>query len=342
MPQANPTVVFTAPRKVAIEERDCPTPRTGEVLVQTRRSLVSIGTELTILSGDFPPGSMWAEYAVFPFLPGYCNVGKVVEVGPGVEEGWIGRRVATNTPHSQFVVAPTTPGLDQVRPLHRDEVPDEEAAFFTLVEIAMNGIRRAEIGWGESVVVYGLGVIGQLVVRLLRLVGARPVVAVEMAESRLAMLPSGPGMAAANPERESVPDIVREVTSGRMADVVIELTGNQDVIPAELGCIRNQGRFLVLSSPRGTTQFDFHDLCNARSISIIGAHTGSHAHRGELDLPWTRQRHSELFFDLVADKELDLQPLITHRAPYTDAPKLYQMLLEDRSPALGVILEWPD
>ena len=90
------------------------------------------------------------------------------------------------------------------------------------------------------------------------------------------------------------------------------------------------------------TEFDFHDLCNTRSISIIGAHNASTAVRGELDLPWTHSRHTELFYDLIADKEIDLQPLISHRAPYTDAPTFYHQLLEDRSGLMGVVLEWPE
>ena len=324
MADTNPTVVFTQPKTAVIEDRDIPSPGPGQLLVRTRRTLISTGTELTIFAGDFAPGSAWAEYAVFPFVPGYSNVGEVVEVGANVDRSWIGRRLANAGPHARFVLVPAGPAAQQARPLHRPEVSDDEAAFFCLAEVVMNGL------------------LGQLAVRFARLLGARPVLAIDTADTRLQLLPTDPGIIPVNPRRQNVADIVREATRGRLADVVIELTGNPSLIPDEFDSVRNQGRLLMLSSPAGATTFDFHDLCNARSITIIGAHVGSHPDLGEIDLPWTRQRHCELFFDLIADRDIDLQPLITHRAPYTDAPTWYHQLLADRSQLMGVVLQWPD
>jgi 2-desacetyl-2-hydroxyethyl bacteriochlorophyllide A dehydrogenase len=342
MAEANSTIVFPKPKEAVLEDRDAPNPGPGELLIRTRASLISTGTELTIFSGDFPPSSSWADYAQFPFVPGYSAVGDVAEIGSGVDQSWIGTRVASNAPHALFALAPTAPGLNQARRLHRADLTYEEAAFFAIAEIVMNGLRRARIEWGESVAIYGLGLLGQLAARLCRLLGARPVFAVDVAAPRLGLLPDDAGLIRINPENEDPAEIVSEHTANRGADVVIELTGNQSLIPGEFACLRDQGRFLVLSSPRGATEFDFHDLCNARSISIIGAHNASTPVRGELDLPWTHRRHTELFYNLVADKEIDLQPLISHRAPHTDAPTFYHQLLEDRSELMGVILQWPE
>ncbi len=337
----NPTVVFTARGCVEIGDSDLPKPGDRQVLIRTSRSLISTGTELTVLSGEFPPGSAWANWAVYPFTPGYCNVGTVVEVGPGADRAWLGRRVASSGIHSQYVVSPAT-GPSRARPVHRDSISDEEAAFFAVAEITMNGVRRAGVRWGDSVVVYGLGLIGQLTARLCRLAGARPVIGVDVSDTRLSLLPNDPAMIRLNPAHDDVMAQIETATRGRKADVVVEATGRQDLIPSEFEALRTQGRFLLLSSPRGVSQFDFHDLCNANSATIIGAHVSSHPGEGELDLPWTRQRHTELFYDLVADGEIQVKPLISHRAPYTGAPELYKMLLQDRSHAMGVILEWPE
>jgi len=334
----NPSIVFTEPRTVAIEDADRPSPEAGQLLVHTSRSLISTGTELTLLSGDFAPDSAWAEYASYPFHPGYCNIGQVVAVGPGVEEHWIGTRVGTIAPHTTYAAV----AVERACRVQRDEVPDDQAAFFFLACISMNGVRRSGVGWGDSVVVYGAGILGQLAARFCRLCGARPVVVADISDARLDLLPEDPAVVSVNPSRDDVVAAVEGATRGRMADVVFEVTGNQDLIADEFKPLRRQGRFVVLSSPRGPTSFDFHDLCNAPSYSIIGVHVGSHPKHGELDLPWTIGRNAELFFDLVADGELAVAPLITHRAPYTDAPRLYAMLLEDRSQAMGVILEWPE
>lgn len=332
----NPTVVFPEPKRVTIEDRPRPVPGGGELLVKTSRTLISTGTELTILRGEFPPGSKWAEYGKFPFVPGYDHIGVVVEVGENTDVAWLGRKVASYAPHAAYV----TLRPESVRPVPA-AIPDEEATFFTLAEIVMNGVRRGGVCWGEAVVVYGLGLLGQLTARFCHFAGARPVIGVDVSDNRLKLLPQGPGFYGVNPTRENLVEIVRERTQGRMADVAFEVTGNPELLPREFEALKRQGRLVVLSSPRGPTpSFDFHDLCNSPSYTIIGAHNASHPAVETPYHPWTQKRHAELFFSLVASGELEVKPLISHRIPYSEAPQLYAMLLEDRTQAMGVVLEW--
>lgn len=331
----NPTVVFTEPGNVVMEDRDVPSPEAGQLLIKTHCTLISTGTELTILSGNFRAGSAWAGYGKFPFRPGYDNIGEVVGVGPGVDREWMGKRVATYGRHTLYF----TTNTESIRPIQRD-IPEEHAVFFTIAEIVMNGVRRSKLLWGESAVVFGLGLLGQLTVRFCRLAGARPVIGVDVADSRLEMLPQDVALFPANPEKDELVALVEKLTRSRMADVAFEVTGDPALIPGEFSVLRKQGRLVVLSSPRGKSEFDFHDLCNSPSFTIIGAHNGSHPRQATLDNPWTNQRDCELFFDLVADGEMDIEPLISHREPYTKAVELYGMLLEDRSQAMGVVLDW--
>lgn len=332
----NPTVVFTGPGQVVVEDRPLPIPAAGEVLIQTRRTLISTGTELTILNGQFPAQSRWADYGRFPFVPGYDHIGTVVEVGPEVDRAWLGRKVASYAAHAAYVLGRPA----ALRQIHRD-LPDEQAAFFTLAEIAMNGVRRGQVTWGETAAVYGLGLLGQLVARLCRLAGAAMVIGVDLAPSRLALFPHLSRMAALNPAEGDLIARAQALTRGRLAEVVFELTGNPEAIPAEFALLRRQGRMVLLSSPRGPTPlFDFHDLCNSPSYTIIGAHNSSHPAHETLQQPWTQRRHAELFFDLVADGELEVASLISHRLACTEAPRIYAALREDRSQAMGVVLEW--
>jgi threonine dehydrogenase-like Zn-dependent dehydrogenase len=188
--------------------------------------------------------------------------------------------------------------------------------------------------------VYGAGLVGQLTARFLRLSGARPVFVIDVANTRLQLLPDDPLIFKLNPNETDLVPAVERVTRGRMAGVVFEVTGNPDLIPSEFRILRRQGRFVVLSSPRGHTSFDFHDLCNSPSFTIIGAHNGSHPRYETPQNPWTVLRHFELYIDLLADRELDVAPLISHREPYSKAVELYQLLLRDRTQAMGVLLEW--
>lgn len=331
----NPTVVFVEPKKAVIEDRPVPKPGEGQVLVKARRTLISTGTELTIFKGEFPKDGGWAAWAKFPFTPGYSNIGDVVDVGPGVDKSWIGKRVGSYAEHGLYMLA----GLPKVWEVPKG-VSDDVASFFVIAQITLNCVRRGRTQMGESAIVYGLGLLGQFIVRELLIAGARPVIAVDVVDARIGLLPKHRALIPVNPKKTGVKDTVAKATKGRMADMVYEVTGAQALIQSEFEALRPLGRFIVASSPSGPSSFDFSDYCNAPSFEIIGAHVGS---QGEIETPyhqWTRGRNAELFFQMVLDGEIAVEPLISHKESYADAPNLYQMLLADRSKAMGVVMTW--
>ena len=331
----NPSVVFVEAGRVEVLNRPMPAPAAGEVLICTTRSLISTGTELMLLGGNARRDSVWAEITEFPFAPGYSNVGQVVEAGEGVEPSWVGRRVGTHTPHSAYV----TCAANALRPLP-DAVRDEDATFGTLSEVVMNGMRRGQLAWGESVAVVGLGLLGQLCVRLCALAGAHTVYGIELSPRRLGWMPSGEPFCALSGGAAEFRETIMERNKGRLLDVVFELTSDPKAIPGELTLLRPQGRFVILSSPRGATLFDFHDLCNRQSFTIVGAHGFSHPPVETHNNPWTGRRHGELFLDLLAAGRLSVSELISHRVPHARAPEAYELLASRREEAMGVVLEW--
>jgi 2-desacetyl-2-hydroxyethyl bacteriochlorophyllide A dehydrogenase len=333
----NPGVVFRGVGDVGLQEVQVAPPGPGEILIRTRRSLLSLGTELTILSGRFPAKSAWAAYGKFPFLAGYSAAAEVIEVGGGVTSVTTGDIVACPTPHVRYASV----AASSVTPVRDGRIPLDHVPFLTLGQIAMNGVRRCGLQWGEAVVIFGAGLVGQLTARFCRIAGARPVIVVDPAPQRLARL--GAGVVAVDPGHGPVRDQVARASRGRMADVVFEVTGNPGLIPGEFEAMKDRcGRFVIVSSPRGPTSFDFHDLCNRPSHMIIGAHNTSHPDAETSASPWTAGRHAELFFDLVASGEIDLEPLVTDRLPYTAACETYRALLHDPVRALGVILSWDE
>jgi 2-desacetyl-2-hydroxyethyl bacteriochlorophyllide A dehydrogenase len=330
----NSTVVFPEAREVAVEERERPTPAADEVLVETDTSLVSTGTELTVLSGEYPEGSIWDDYGTYPFDPGYANVGTVVEAGADAHLS-PGTRVATWAPHAAFV---TTRAADCV--VVPEDVTDDQASLFAIAQIVMNGVRRGRVDWGETVVVYGLGILDQLAVRFCLLAGAETVVGVDLAAERLDYLPDDPAVVGVDPTASDPVDAVADVTNGRRADVVFEVTGNPDAIPGQFDVLRDQGRLVLLSSPHGKTTLDFHDDVNGPSVEIIGAHQTSHPPVETPQTPWTKTRHAELFFSYLRRNRLTVDDLFSHSRPYSDAPDLYRSLLDDRTDAMAVRLQW--
>lgn len=339
-------VMFPAPRQVVLEEYEVGEPGPGQVLLKAEKTLISTGTELTGLSGEFPSGSAWASYVRYPWWPGYSSVGRVEAVGEGVPQLQPGMRVVGAAHHASAVVV----GSGAVFPLP-DEISSEEATFAHLAATVLNGVRRAHIELGECVVIAGAGLLGQLAAQYVRLSGGFPVIVVDLAEGRLQTARRlGAHHTLRLPVEQAHPEVLRlrknrGVEPRRLqedggADVVFEVTGSPEVVADSVALARREGRVILLGSSRGPSRIDCHDHAHRRGITLIGAH-GSTAPRHEtLHTPWTRQRNAELFLELVATGLMNVKDLITHRYPGTKAPEAYQMLLEDRTRALGVILDW--
>ena len=123
----------------------------------------------------------------------------------------------------------------------------------------MNGVRRAQVGWGDAVAVFGLGILGQLAVDSAACVAPGLFLA-------LTLLPSF-GAASRGPRNPTIgmhPQVpkrsiqaIAEKTCDRMVDCAFEVTGSPQTIPNAIRTVRRQGRFILLSSPRGKTEFDF-------------------------------------------------------------------------------------
>lgn len=345
----NPVIVFPEPGKVVIEEQDMPVPEAGQILIKSSRTMVSIGTEMTAFCGEFPKGSNWEKFFSCPYYPGYNNIGKVVETGPGVDKSMLGKKLATGGKHAAYIIEDigekaSADALKAAGKIGFFEVPetlsDDHSVFFTISEIVMNGIRSSKVSWGECAVVYGLGLLGQFAVRFCRKCGAAPVFAVDVSAARLSYLPEDTAVIGINLKEFDVVESIKKHNHGRLADVVFEITGNAKLMEKELSVLREKGRLLLLSSPKEKVVFDFQDFCAWPSYSIIGCHNFSHPTYPQSENPWTIKRHVELFFDLAGRGELDMERLISRRLDYTEAPGVYQDLLQDRSKDMGIIFNW--
>lgn len=332
----NPSVCFTGKGKVELLNRPIPSINQQQMLVKTIITQVSIGTEMSILLKDnVYEGSIWETYGTYPFDAGYINIGIVTEVGMGVESTWKGKMVASYGMHAKYTV--TT--VDECH-LVPENLKPEEAIYFVLSEIAMNGVRRARVSWGDNVVVYGAGNIGQLTARYCKMAGAHKIFVVNKSDERLSMVPLEGGFITINNKKENVLEKILKENNGKKADIVFEVTGSADVIPEEAFLLRDNGKLIILSSPRGKTNFDFHDLCNAPSINIIGAHNCSHPSCEEGENPWTKKRNADYFFKLLEQGQLDLTSLKTNVFSYLEAISVYEMLKTKKNNMECIIFKW--
>jgi 2-desacetyl-2-hydroxyethyl bacteriochlorophyllide A dehydrogenase len=328
-------VVFTRPGQVELAAQEVGSPGAHQLLIRTEKSLISSGTELTALGGDFRPGSAWAKYVTYPHLPGYSNIGRVKKVGAGVKRFKTGDLVAAWAPHAGVVLTDES----RVEPVPAGVKP-EQAAFFAVAQIVLNGIRLAGVEVGEAAVVLGAGLLGQMAVQLLSLAGAFPIICIDLLDGRLATARFLGAGHTVNPSSEDPEQRVTEMTRGRKADVLFEITGSPEAIP--LGCrlVRRLGKVVLLGSTRGSVEIDFHDQVHWYGLKIIGAHVTNHPELATSHSPWTRSRNAELYFDLLQHHMLDVIPLLSGVIPWQEAPQAYARLKNEKESALSLLLDW--
>ena len=174
-------IVLTGKQQVDLLRETCPLVPAGGLLVRTRASLISTGTECICYRSEMDEGSHWSGWVQYPFYLGYSNVGEVVELGDGAEGYEIGDRVFSTSSHRQYAVV--AGGAVKIP----DGVSDGSAAWSKLATIAQTGVRRAELVMGARVAIIGAGPLGQLLCQYARVMGAAEVLQIDTVESRLAV-----------------------------------------------------------------------------------------------------------------------------------------------------------
>ncbi|MBV9210509.1 MAG: bi-domain-containing oxidoreductase [Acidobacteria bacterium] len=283
------------------------------------------------------------EYAVL----GYSGAGVIAETHESVTDLEVGDRVAyggEGTGHGETILA----GRNLVARVP-DKVAFEHACFTTLGSIAMNAVRIASIGVGDSVAVIGLGLVGQLISQLVRVQGG-VVIAIDVRSDRVE-LARELGADHALVGNASTPEEVQALTAGRGADCVIVAAASKSPIPVQqaIGMSRERGRVIIVGAvpldlPRDQMYIKELQLLMARAYGP-GSYDPVYEKQGR-DYPlsyvrWTENRNMEEFLRLIAAGRVSLQPLITHEFPLEEAATAYQTIMNPDANSLAVLLRYP-
>jgi len=358
-------IVLERTGKIRIESFELPRPGPRDILVRTRLTQVSAGTEVNAIRAR-RSGAPLGEVADLPL--GYTSVGTVEAVGPEVTGLAPGDRVLGDGPHaSHWLVTQTAPASEHALASEHgllpvpDEVDDASAAFAILGDVALHAVRRAQIAIGESVAVHGQGVVGLIALRLARLSGAHPLIGVDVVDERLRVSKLYGASHVVNATSQDVAAAIHtatpvprrfagvaaaglEPTSG--ADVQIHATSRIDVVPQILQAAGDRGRIVIAGATAawpdpGPNVPVSLDVLLRREISVVGSYeTGvaaSHPY-----WPWSRARNHATVIDLIRRGELDVRPLISHVVPYRDGPAIYDMLAAGGEGWLSVAFTWTE
>jgi threonine dehydrogenase-like Zn-dependent dehydrogenase len=212
----------------------------------------------------------------------------------------------------------------------------EHASFMELGAITLQGIRKAHIRPGDRVAVIGQGLIGAMAVRLARVVGADPIVAV--ASSRRRMGPAlKPGGADEFVSLSEDPAMIEQV----QADVVIEAVGSARAITVAMQAARYGGAVVLLGSSRDLGRgLDWWNLAQNRNLTLIGAHISDVPLTEASSGRWTYLQEGNLFLELLASGRLDVSALTTWCPRPDECNEVYEVLAEGGREHVGIVFRW--
>jgi len=356
---------------IEVADVACPRLRPRHLLIRTRRALISAGTERAfvefgranlfnkarsqpeqvrkVLTKMKTDGVIPTLEAVFdrldtPVPLGGCSSGVVLEVGEGVTGFKPGDRVASNGLAAEIVAIPMN--LCAKVP---DGVSDDAAAFTVIASIGLQGIRLMNPTLGESVAVYGLGLIGLLAVQMLRANGCR-VLGIDMEPKRLAIARSF-GAEVVDLAAGADPIASAEaLTQGRGIDGVLITASSKsnEIVHNAAQMSRKGGRIVLVGVVGlGLRRDDFYKKELSFQVSCSygpGRYDPSYEDQSN-DYPiahvrWTEQRNMEAVLGLLESGALNVEPVISRRFDHLDGPAAYEALEADRD-LIGILLEYP-
>jgi 2-desacetyl-2-hydroxyethyl bacteriochlorophyllide A dehydrogenase len=327
---------LTGPRQPELRVEQVPPPGRDEVRIRAVASAISQGTEMLVYRGQVPDDlpldlPTLAGAFTFPIKYGYALAGHVIDTGEGVSHLSPGDAVFALHPHQEVALAPAN------LVVRLPEGLDPTLGVFTAnLETALNVVHDAPLRLGESVVVFGLGTVGLLIVQVLRLAGAGQVIGVDPIVRRR-KIALALGVDAALAPGEILPEQVRALTDGRGADVAVEVSGAASALQTAIDVVAIEGT-VVVASWYGTKP--------------VTLELGGHFHRGRVRLRssqvgrigpersarWDHQRRTATVVGLLSKLQLD--PLVTHRIPFAEAATAFRLIDERPDEVVQIVLEY--
>ena len=318
-----------------IREIELPEPGPGQVLVGVTHSYVSAGSEMNFFRIN-PPGSK-AEARPL----GYMTVGRIEYVGDGVSTFKVGDRVLTAGFHGDtHLVDLHDQGHTDwyIEPLD-DAIPDRTAGFVILGDVALHGVRRAQLQIDESVAVFGAGLIGQLTIQFARMSGAYPIIAVDLFDRRLEQARVSGATHVVNARETDPVQAIRDITGGAGAETLFHCTPTPSVLQTLLRAAAERGTIVLSGSAPGIAEIGLQVELLRRELTILANYesglTAPHPY-----WPWTRQRNRRACLRMLKSGELKLDHLVSHVVPAEQAQAMFEMMAAGGDDWMGVAFTW--
>jgi len=339
-------IIVVGQNQVELQERDLDD-RLGpdEILVKTEWTFISAGTELANYTGKEPQVFQKGSWCAYPWNSGYANVGIVMNTGSEVSCCKVGDRVFTFGSHSSMVKWNQKKLVVAVP----DEIAPDIAVATRMAGVATAALLMADMPVYPWVVVFGLGMVGNLAAQAFRIKGGR-VIGVDPVENRRRLASRCGIRHVIGGSPDEVQQLIFSLTEGAMADIAVEATGLTPVILQAVRAAANFGQVILLGSPRAPFQGDmtpvFSDI-HLRYITVRGAlewgppsYPPTSAVGGRTSAMISLYEKQKMIFDWVQRGEMQIDPLISHRIRPAQIKEAYEGLLRQPDIYIGVAIDW--
>jgi len=323
-------IVF--PRRGQVELTDFALPETGgrEIRVRTLYSLMSIGTETTILHQKYDPGSHFAQRFSFPQLKtGVQAIGRVERAGREVSEFAPGDLVYMRMAHGSHQVlpaercSPIPPGIDL-----------KSACWAGIAKTAFRAAYAGPFTRGGEVLIIGAGPVGQMAVRWAATAGLETIAVVDLVQERLDHARRGGATNMLCGDLAGQAEAIALLGGGQGPALIVDTTGNAAVFAHALKALAPFGKLVLLGDTGFPGQQCLTSDVMTKGLTVQAVHD-SHDRGG-----WTQRRIDRLFFRCVRAGRFDLSGLITHEFSPRDCAAAYALAEQRRGQAMGILFDW--
>jgi 2-desacetyl-2-hydroxyethyl bacteriochlorophyllide A dehydrogenase len=333
-------IVFTGKGKVEVKKEavDVENLAANEVVIKNETSIISAGTELARLHEV-------EGKTEFPLRPGYGAIGRIIAKGEGIKDYKTGDRVFYAGTHSsvQRFMHTDNSQWEHIFPVPADMDP-VKAAVGCMAEIAMTAPNATDIKMGDTVAVFGLGMVGILAAQMFQLLGAK-VIGVDPVKERCECAKKAGIQTVVDVEPARQAETILALTGGKGTEVAVDAVGHSAVIMNCIKCAALFGQVILVGTPRASYTVDitpvFTDV-HRREITIRGAHMYRYPLKTQRGVPMSAEWAFGQVFDLIDKGKLKVENLISHVIRPDEAAKAYDGLQNNKNEYTCVIMDWRD
>lgn len=297
--------------------------KNDEVLIKCNYSMISAGTELSRFAGI---------KKTYPFLPGYCAVGTVIDKGKDVKDLNKNDVVFYNAPHASYSIW-TNNNITQGKIILKldKKINQKYATIINLALVAMQGVNLSNVKINDTVVVFGLGNIGLLTCLMYKKMGCQ-VIGIDPVKNRRAL--------ANKLKIKTTADYKKYLNK---ADIAVDVTGLSPAIINAVEATKPYGQVILLGSPRQKYETNITPLLSnihMKNLKVIGAFNNTCPVKPVEGSDNSVEKNFIKIVEMIKNKDIDVNKFISHIISPNEVQKAYTGLLDHKDKYNCVIIDW--